>query len=239
MIIGAGGPMGQMHLQRAIDLAEPPALIVGTEMNAPRLAALHQRYAKLAASRGIRLLLIDPAVQFNMNELVGTAEFDDVVCMAAAPEAIAQAAQFLAPAGWLNIFAGVARGTMASLELSRLLTGARIIGSSGSALADMRQTLEYVECGKLNSNRSLAAIGGMEAAAHGLEDVKSGRYAGKALIFPHISGLGMTALEQLGSVMPTVAAELEDGMFWTRRAEQELFRITAAPEAEESEKETR
>lgn len=60
VFIGAGGPMGQMHVQRAIELADGPRTIIATEVSDDRLNALHNRFADLAAQHGRTLLLFNP-----------------------------------------------------------------------------------------------------------------------------------------------------------------------------------
>ena len=52
VFVGAGGPMGQMHVQRAIELEEGPKLIVATEVNEHRLAVLGERFGPLAEQLG-------------------------------------------------------------------------------------------------------------------------------------------------------------------------------------------
>ena len=39
VVIGAGGPMGQMHIQRAIELPDGPKLVIATEINDVRLSS--------------------------------------------------------------------------------------------------------------------------------------------------------------------------------------------------------
>src|SRR5205823_2736537 len=58
--IGAGGPLGQMHLYRALTLPEPPREIVVTQNTGPRLDDLRERFEPLARSRGVSLVLLDP-----------------------------------------------------------------------------------------------------------------------------------------------------------------------------------
>ncbi|RMF01889.1 MAG: alcohol dehydrogenase, partial [Chloroflexi bacterium] len=43
LFVGAGGPMGQMHVQRAIELPNGPRRIIATDVNSMRLAALADR----------------------------------------------------------------------------------------------------------------------------------------------------------------------------------------------------
>src|SRR4029079_13145663 len=58
--IGAGGPMGQMHLQRALDLPARPRKIVATQNTGPRLEDLRTRCSGLAGERGTELVLLIP-----------------------------------------------------------------------------------------------------------------------------------------------------------------------------------
>ncbi len=59
VFVGAGGPMGQMHVQHAIELADGPRTIIATEVGDDRLNALHNRFADLAGrspSSALKLL---------------------------------------------------------------------------------------------------------------------------------------------------------------------------------------
>ncbi len=60
VFVGAGGPMGQMHVQHAIELADGPRTIIATEVGDDRLNALHNRFADLAAQHGRTLPLFSP-----------------------------------------------------------------------------------------------------------------------------------------------------------------------------------
>ncbi len=231
-LVGAGGPMGQMHVQRAIQLPNPPACIVATDLDGVRLQSVVDRFGEMARKRGIKLVAVNPGLMdpqlFDamLRDLTSNHGFDDIVSLVPVAKVIEHAAQFLATGGWFNIFAGVARGTMAALDTNLIsLHGCRFLGSSGSSLADMRETLSRVQSGALSTNTSLAAIGGMEAAREGLAAVKDGRFTGKTLIFPLIHDLPLMSLEQLKTELPTVAAKLRDGMFWTTEAEEELLKL--------------
>ena len=233
--IGAGGPMGQMHVQRALQHWSPPRRLVATDVDAARLASVVERFGGIAAERGIELVTINPkemsVEEFNakLEQLGEGRGFDDIVSMVPVAALIEHAADFLAQGGWFNIFAGVARGVMANLDVNQVIhKRARFMGSSGSSLSDMRETLARVERRELSTNASLAAIGGMEAAAIGLRAVKEGWFPGKTLIFPLIHGLGLTPLAELEKIYPTVFAKMKDGKFWTNEAEEELLRLTVA-----------
>lgn len=231
--IGAGGPMGQMHVQRAVQHWRAPRRIVATDVDAVRLQSVVDRFGSIAAERGIQLVTINPKEmtpeEFNAQlwQLSENRGFDDIISMVPVAALIEHAGDFLAEGGWFNVFAGVARGTMANLDVNSIVQRrARYLGSSGSSLSDMRETLARVERDELSTNASLAAIGGMEAAAEGLRAVKEGWFPGKTLIFPHIQGLPLTPLSELSERLPSVYAKLKEGKFWTNEAEEELLRTT-------------
>lgn len=231
-IIGAGGPMGQMHVQRAVQHKKPPWRIVCTDVDAVRLQSVADRFGPIAKERGIELVTLNPktmspeAYDAEIHRLGEGQGYDDILSMVPVAALIEHAADYLADGGWFNIFAGVARGTMANLDVNRIVRNrVRYLGSSGSSLSDMRATLARVEDQELSTNASLAAIGGMSAAREGLQAVKEGWFPGKTLIFPLIHDLPLTPLPELKEKLPTVYARLKDGQFWTREAEEELLRL--------------
>ena len=125
----------------------------------------------------------------------------------------------------MNIFAGVPRGTIATIDLSvTFMNGNRFVGSSGSRPADMVDTLKYTEDGELPTRNSLAAVGGIDAMKDGVLAVKAAKYPGKTVIFPQIT-MPLTAATDLKDVLPSVYEKLVDGKFWTQEAEDELLRL--------------
>jgi threonine dehydrogenase-like Zn-dependent dehydrogenase len=228
-MVGGAGPMGQMHVQLAIEMNNGPQVIVASDIDAERLASVTERFGETASSRGKQLICLNPkelgdeAFDARLREIAPDG-FDDVVVLVPAPFLISQGSRYVARDGWLNIFAGVARGTMASLDLSDVaLRGVRYTGSSGSSIDDMRKTLHMAEGGELSTNRSVAAIGGLEAAYEGLAGVKEARFTGKVMIYPQIKGLPLTSLEELAETLPEVAAKLSPQGAWTREAERALI----------------
>jgi len=184
-IVGGGGPMGQMHVQRAVQLPEPPSLIVATDVDAVRLEAVRERYAPTAERRGIRFVTLNPkefepqAFHQKLLELTNGKGFTDIVNMVPVADVVADSAQLLADGGVYNIFAGVARGVKACLDVNAICgRGVRFFGSSGSSLADIRLTLEQMESGQLQTRASLAAIGGMKAAHEGIKALMEARFPG-------------------------------------------------------------
>jgi threonine dehydrogenase-like Zn-dependent dehydrogenase len=229
--MGAAGPMGQMYTQRAVTMKKGPRRVVASDLLAPRLEELKQRVGPQAEANGVELICINPkemSTQEYHDRLFAATDgrgFDTIVVLAPAAAAVAEASPFLTDGGVLNIFAGLPRGTVATLDVSGVyLKGHRYVGSSGSTIADMRHTLNKVTDGELMTNRSLAAIGGIYAVRDGMEAMRDGRFPGKIVIYLHIPDLPLTPVEELAKTLPSVAAKLEDGRFWTREAEDELLR---------------
>jgi len=225
-IVGAAGPMGQMHVQRALELRTPPRRVVATDVDPARLGTVEERYGDLARERGIELICLNPvamgqeAFETRLRELEPEG-FDDVIVMAPVAALVESSAPWLKPGGVMNVFAGLPRGTMAALDLSAVyLRDNRVIGTSGSAISDLEFTLGKTESGELSPNRSVAAVGGIEAAWEGLRGVKTGRFAGKVVIFPQLERVPLIPLQAMEACMPAVAAALTPRGEWTRDAEK-------------------
>lgn len=229
VFIGAGGPMGQMHVQRAIELPDGPQLVIATEVNENRLQAVKERFAPLAAKHGVELLTYNP----NTNEqtlydfvMQATDQLgaDDVVVSVPIAPVMAEAATLMNPNGMLVFFAGVPNGTLAPLDLSPVyLHNAQFTGTSGLTIEDQAQVMRKAIDGSLSPARSVAAIGGMNAAQDGIEAMMDGRYPGKIVIFPQIPNLPLLGLDELSAELPDVAAKLGEGDVWTNEAEAALI----------------
>jgi threonine dehydrogenase-like Zn-dependent dehydrogenase len=226
--VGAGGPMGRMHVQRAIAFNDPPAAIVCSDVSDMRLNELSEAFAGQARGRGIRFVCLNPLNKDDYEARMATFQqtgFDDIVVLAPVPAVIADAASHLAPQGVMNIFAGVARGTLAALDLSgAYLSGTRFIGHSASLMSDFELVLAKTNSGELSPNRSVAAVGSLSAARDGLKAVKEATLAGKVVIYPHIRELPLTPLAELKEKMPSVYARLSALREWTKEAEEEFLR---------------
>jgi L-sorbose 1-phosphate reductase len=228
--VGAGGPMGRMHVQRAIQLADGPATIVCTDVSDLRLNDLCTSFADEAKAKGLEFICLNPMRKDGEYEAVMARfkeqGFDDIVVLAPVPPLIADSATYLAPKGIMNVFAGVARGTTTKLDLSdTYLKNVRVFGHSASTIADLRLMLQQAEAGELSPNRTVAAIGSLNAARDGLQAVKDTVFPGKVVIFPHIKDMPLTALPDLKDKLPTVYAKLKDGREWTAEAEREFLTI--------------
>jgi L-sorbose 1-phosphate reductase len=232
-MMGAAGPMGHMHVQRAIQVGPRPGLLVATNRSSDRIQALHELYGAAAAEQGVKLVCLTeetlgPAgFRQRLSDLTEGQGFDDIVILAPSIQAIEEAAAMLAPGGVVNVFAGLTRGTEALLDLNPVIDGRQIrfIGSSGSSIADMRSMLVLVEQGALDTNRTVAAIAGLDGVYDGIYAVSQGTFPGKVVVYPHIVGLGLTPLPELRDRLPEVYAKLGPGEAWTVEAEEELLRM--------------
>jgi hypothetical protein len=130
----------------------------------------------------------------------------------------------MAADGMLVFFAGAPNGTLAPLDLSAVyLRNAQYTGTSGSTLADQETVIQKTLAHQLSPNRSVAAIGGLEAALDGVQAMMEGRYPGKVVIFPQLRDLPLTAVADLKKSLPEVAGRLAPGEVWTAEAEQALL----------------
>lgn len=230
--LGAGGPMGHMHVQRAIEMEGHPRQIVATNLHRSRIDALAHKFAQSAADRGIEFVPLSQedfenqeAMDKRLQELTNDEGFEDLVVMAPSTTAVEAALIHCAPNAVVNIFAGLPRGTMSAFDVNQVVAdGVRFTGMSGSSIDDLRHMLAMTESHELATNKSVAAVAGLEGLPDGLRSVSQGKFAGKIVIYPHISGLPLTPLEKLADQLPNVAAKLAPDGSWTNEAEAELLR---------------
>jgi D-arabinose 1-dehydrogenase-like Zn-dependent alcohol dehydrogenase len=233
-ILGAGGPMGHMHLQRALEIAGRPRKIVATNLNRPRIVAVEEKFAKPAHDVGVALVCFSqdslPDADALAARLAAESEdrgYDDIAVMAPSVPAIEMAQHHLADHGVMNVFAGVPRGTMALFDMEAIVRrGVRFTGTSGSSIEDLARMRDLTESHALSPNKSVAAIAGLEGVPDGLAAVADGRFPGKVVIFPNLSKpLPLTTLHELKDRLPSVYALLGEGESWTVEAEAELLRL--------------
>ena len=229
LIVGGGGPMGQMHVQLALESPDGPQVVVATDVAAERLAVLAGRFTSVAEKMGKQLICLNPAelgpeaFDQRLRE-IAPGGFDDIVVMVPVAPLAVQSAQYIADGGVVNFFAGMQRGTMGKIDLSSVaLNGVRYTGTSGSRIHDLETTLHMTESGQLSPNRSVAAIGGIEAAREGMGAVQDGLIPGKIVIYPQIEGLPLTRLDELDEQLPDIAEKLGPSCSWTNAAEIALL----------------
>ena len=227
--VGAGGPMGQMHIQRAIEKVDGPATIIGIDLDDDRLEKARIMLEGLAQEKGRKFILHNPGDDPTSTEALLNAETDgqgadDVIVSVPVGPVMGDAATMMSPNGMLVLFAGVPNGTLAPLNMSNVyLHNAQYTGTSGSSIEDQVSVLAKATDGSLTPSRALAAIGGIEAGQDGVRALLEGDYAGKVMIFPQLSGLELTGLDELIDRYPEIGEALGENDTWTPEAEQLLF----------------
>ena len=194
-----------------------------------RLETLNEMFAPLAAKNGRTILFFNPNTSkqsfhdFVMDATQGQGA-DDVVVSVPVAKLMEEADTVMKADGMLVLFAGVPNGTMGMVQLSNVyLSNAQYTGTSGLTINDQKLVMDRRLGGTLSPGSSVAAIGGLETAAEGLQAVLDGKYPGKVVIFPQIHGLPLMGLKELKEKLPEVAAKLGENLMWTNDAEEVLI----------------
>ncbi len=218
-VIGAGGPMGQMHVIRALCAGVPDVSVVGTDMDDARLEALRQKAEPLARANHLDLRLVNTQ-KTPLNET-----FTYFALMAPIGALVAHAVRDSSTDGALiNIFAGIPAPTRQDLDLDTYIARrCYMFGTSGSVIRDMKIVLGKVENHQLDTNCSVDAIAGMAGAVAGIAAVENRTLAGKIIVYPMLHDIGLIPLSELHQHFPSVAAKLDKGG-WCKAAEEELLK---------------
>jgi threonine dehydrogenase-like Zn-dependent dehydrogenase len=216
-VIGAAGPMGFMHVIRALSLGRADVSVTAVDIDATRLAHLAAIAAPLAETRGVRFEALDSRTA------PPRPGYSYVALMVPSPTLVEQTLELASEGGRINLFAGFAVGTRAPVDLD-LLLGRRLylLGTSGSLIPDMRAVLARLEAGTLDTNISVDAVGGLAGVAEALAAVEARTSGGKIVIYPELHELGLVRLSELHERFPGVAAALDGGR-WTKAAEEALL----------------
>lgn len=225
-ILGAGGPMGRMNLQRAIQDPDGPGSIFASERNLQRYKQLDPTFTHMAENEGVDLTILNPRSEANLHEkemqrFLSMGGFDDIRLMVVSPKLVEEMVKFSANRGVVDIFAGLKRGTTAAIQAD-IITGLShigLIGHSGLTHADEQIVLNKFSNRTLSLEHSVAAVGGMMQIPEGIEALGDSRFPGKIVIYPHIRSFPLTALPDLQEIAPDVYAALGKGETWTRQAE--------------------
>lgn len=233
LLIGGGGPMGQMHLQRAINMENGPAAILITELNQDRIDFIQSRYIGIAQQAGKQIQILDPSdpefdLQKALIKLNGNPVADDVVVLVPTEEALTQAVSVMHADSLINIFAGTPEGLEMKVDLSLLFLGnAQFTGASGLEIEHIQAVYQSAWVDVLDLNISVAAVGGMNSAAEAIRAVGERRCPGKIVIYPQVEELPLTELNNMSEVFPEVAENLGPGQVWTTEAERVLLRTAS------------
>ena len=232
VFVGAGGPMGQMHVQRAIEKKDGPKKVVVTDIADDRLAEIEQRFRPLLEANGCEMETYNPMSRSDsLPDFVKTLNADgadDVVVCVPNANIMAESASFMKNDGMLVLFAGVPNGTLAPVDFSSVyLNNAQYTGTSGLTIDDQTVVMENALNGNIAPAVCVAAIGGMNVAKAGIEAMIDARFPGKILIFPQLANLPLLGLDELKEKLPEVGNKLGDGNTWNIDAERALFEAFA------------
>ena len=219
VVVGAGGPMGQMHVIRAVCSGIPNLTVIGTDMDDSRLASLQKKAEPFATANGVDMKMLNTV----KTPLAG--QFSYFALMAPVPALVASSIRDSKPGCVINLFAGIPAPTKHEIDLDTYIANqCFMIGTSGSTIEDMKIVLQKVTTGRINTNCSVDAISGMAGATEGIAAVENRTLAGKIVIYPMLHDIGLVPLTDLHKPFPTVAAKLDHGQ-WTKAAEEELLRV--------------
>ena len=221
LVVGAAGPMGQMHVIRLICSGVEGISIIGTDFDDERLESLGQKADILAKERNVELSLVNP----QKNPL--SEKFSYFAIMAPVGPLVAQAVKDSVEGTLINIFAGIPASVKQDMDLDTYIANkCFMFGTSGSRLSDMKIVLDKVLSGQLDTDCSVDAISGMAGAIEGIRAVEARAMAGKIIVYPQIKELPLTPLSQLQQAYPSVAEKLNNGM-WSKEAEDALFDVVS------------
>jgi L-sorbose 1-phosphate reductase len=221
IVIGAGGPMGQMHIIRNICSGIPGISQVGTDMDDPRLESLERKAGALAKAHAAPLKLVNTVKQKI------TEKFSYWALMAPVAALVGEAIGGSFPGAIINVFAGIPAPTKHEIDLDTYIANRLyMFGTSGSVIEDMRIVLHKVESGQLDTNTSMDAVSGMAGATDGIKAIEERTLAGKIIVYPMLHEVPLIPLGELRKRYPTVAALLKDGQ-WNKEAEAEFLKVAA------------
>ena len=231
IFLGGGGPIGQMHLQRAIMRKNGPTTILVSEINQERITFLTNRFSAQAQSLKKNLIVFNPEEHGSdlrkcINKIVGGAEVDDVVVLAPTAEVINQAACLVQDDSLINLFAGTPAGICMAIDLSKVYLGnLQITGASGLSFKNIQEAYHLALNEEIDLNAAVAAVGGMLAAKEAIQATQARRYPGRIIIYPQLKDLPLLSLSELVGRYPVLEVLLGQKDLWTREAEAKLFEL--------------
>jgi L-sorbose 1-phosphate reductase len=219
IVIGAGGPMGQMHTIRLICSGKPGISVTATDFDNERLQTLHGMAHGFAEQLGVDLRLNNPQEE-PLDETFGY-----YALMAPIGALVAQAVAQSQDRTIINVFAGIPGPVKQLLDMDTYIKNhCYMIGTSGSRFSDMMIVLNKTIAGQLNTNCSVSAVTGMAGAIDGIKAVEDRTIAGKIVVYPGLPDMPLINLPDLAEIYPTVVEKLDGGL-WTKAAEEELLRV--------------
>ncbi|MDY2726357.1 MAG: zinc-binding dehydrogenase, partial [Anaerostipes faecalis] len=231
-LLGCAGPMGLGAIDYAVHGPYNSKRVVVTDINEERLERAKSLITpEDAAENGVELIYVNTADNDNAVEdlkaLNDGKGYDEVFVFAPVIPLIEMGDDLLGNDGCLNFFAGLTVNDFkAKYNFYNVhYESTHICGTSGGAPADMIESLELSEAGKINPSYMITHIGGINAAPETILNLPK-IPGGKKLIYPHIN-LKLTAIEdfeKLGKDNPMFARLAEicqaNNNVWCEEAEK-------------------
>jgi len=226
LVVGAGGPMGQMHVIRNICSGTAGLSIVASDTDDGRLNLLMEKARPLADARNVQLTAVNATRTTDPAQTAGPARRHTYYAiMAPVAPLVADAVRSAGDGAVINIFAGIPAPTKHPLDLDAYIAKrCYMFGTSGSVIGDMEIVLAKVSAGQLDTDCSVDAVCGMAGAIESLAAVEHRTLAGKIIVYPALRETGLIPLNRLREHFPTVAAKLHNGG-WCKEAESELLAV--------------
>jgi threonine dehydrogenase-like Zn-dependent dehydrogenase len=217
-VIGAGGPMGVMHVIRNICQGTRDVKVFAADLDDERLAVLEKIAAPVAKKHNVEFKT------FNSAKQQPPSSCSYIIIMAPVAKIVSDAIKKAGENAIINIFAGIPANITAQIDLSKYIEKKLyLMGTSGSSVNDMKTVLDKVQSERLNTNLSVGAISGLVGAIDGIKAVENRTIHGKIVVYPQLADLELISLDKLTQKLPDVAKNLDNG-FWCKKAEDALLK---------------
>lgn len=171
-IIGAGGPVGQMHVIRDIRQGTLELSITAADIDDARLQSPARKAGPLAVAAGARLQVV------NTRDAALDGCFSYFVILAPVARIAADPVRKSLPGCIINIFAGIPPSVRTELDMEACIANRCYLrGTSGSVVRDMRIVLEKIAQGRLDTDAPVDAMAGMAGAMDGIQALEKGTFA--------------------------------------------------------------
>lgn len=218
LILGAAGPMGQMHLVRNLCTGLDGIRLTAADIDNERLSILEQKARVVSSRRSVEFSVVNP------REEDLSYDFDYFAIMVPSAELVAECIKRANKGALINIFAGIPVSVRFPIDLDGYIKkSCFMFGTSGSTVRDMRIVLKKMEEGLFDTNISVDAISGMKGAIDGIRAVEDRSISGKVIVYPQIVDLELFKISELENYLPEVGRLLGRNKIWNKRAEDSLF----------------
>lgn len=241
MIMGGTGPMGLLQIDYALHGPIKPKTVVVTDLLDEKLDNAARLYSPVeAAKSGIQLHYVNVSKYEDqdayLQSLVNHESFDDIFVLAPVKPLIKQASSLLAKDGCLNFFAGPRdKHFFAEVNLYDIhYNFTHYVGTSGGNTDDMRAAIKLVEERKVNVEKVISHILGLNAVAETTLNLPGLLPSGKKLIYVQ-KNLPRKSLEEIAASNHSDAfyqglSEIirQNSGLWSKKAED--YVLANAPE---------